>query len=65
MIPNKHVPIQNDIVLKMPADFYERYGLDPYSGTPADTFNKREKGESRPGRPLKSGSRRKQNIGGV
>jgi len=42
---------QNDTVLKMPADFYERYGLDPYSGTPADAFDKREKGESRPGRP--------------
>jgi len=35
---------QNDTVLKMPADFYEQYGLDPYSGTPADAFDAREKG---------------------
>jgi len=38
---------QNDTVLKMPADFYEQYGLDPYSGTPADAFDARERG--RPG----------------
>ena len=42
---------QNDAVLKMPADFYERYGLDPYGGTPADAFDAREKGVSRPGYP--------------
>jgi len=40
---------QNDTVLKMPADFYEQCGLDPYSGTPADAFDAREKGVSRPG----------------
>ena len=35
---------QNQTVLKMPSDFYERYRLDPYSGTPADAFDAREKG---------------------
>lgn len=34
----------------MPSDFYERYGLDPYRGTPADPFDKRTKPEAKPGR---------------
>jgi poly-gamma-glutamate capsule biosynthesis protein CapA/YwtB (metallophosphatase superfamily) len=42
---------QNQTVLKMPADFYERYRLDPYSGTPADAFDARMKPQPRPGFP--------------
>jgi len=42
---------QNDTILRMPSDFYEQYGLDPYSGTPADAFDAREKGVTRPGFP--------------
>ena len=42
---------QNETVAKMPADFYERYKLDPYSGTPADAFDARQKAPPRPGYP--------------
>ena len=40
---------QNETVMKMPADFYERYKLDPYRGTPADAFDARQKAPPRPG----------------
>lgn len=33
---------QNMTIEKMPAEFYERFGLDPYAGTPADAFDGRE-----------------------
>lgn len=33
---------QNMTLEKVPAEFYERYGLDPYRGTPADAFDARE-----------------------
>ncbi len=42
---------QNQTVQKMPADFYERYSLDPYSGTPADAYDARMKPQKRPGAP--------------
>jgi len=42
---------QNETVMKMPADFYERYKLDPYSGTPADAYDARQKAPPRPGYP--------------
>ncbi|RLI10752.1 CapA family protein [Candidatus Bathyarchaeota archaeon] len=42
---------QNETVAKMPADFYERYKLDPYSGTPADAYDARQKAPPRPGYP--------------
>jgi len=42
---------QNETVMKMPADFYERYGLDPYRGTPADAYDARQKAPPRPGYP--------------
>jgi len=42
---------QNETVMKMPADFYERYKLDPYRGTPADAFDTRQKASPRPGHP--------------
>ena len=42
---------QNDTIQKMPSDFYEQYQLNPYSGTPADAFDSRERGVSRPGFP--------------
>ncbi len=40
---------QNETVLKMPSDFYERYKLDPYSGTPSDAYDARQKAPPRPG----------------
>jgi len=40
---------QNETVYKMPADFYERYKLDPYAGTPSQAFDARQKAELRPG----------------
>lgn len=43
---------QNETVEKMPADFYETYKLDPYSGTPADAFDARRKAPPRHGYPL-------------
>jgi poly-gamma-glutamate capsule biosynthesis protein CapA/YwtB (metallophosphatase superfamily) len=42
---------QNQTEQKMPADFYERYKLDPYSGTPADAYDARMKSTPRPGYP--------------
>jgi len=42
---------QNETVMKMPADFYERYQLDPYRGTPADAYDARQKAPPRPGHP--------------
>ena len=41
---------QNQTVEKMPADFYARYKLDPYSGTPADAYDTRTKPKPTPGR---------------
>ncbi len=41
---------QNQTEQKMPADFYERYKLDPYSGTPADAYDTRMEAPPRPGR---------------
>jgi poly-gamma-glutamate synthesis protein (capsule biosynthesis protein) len=42
---------QNQTVQKMPADFYERYKMDPYSGTPADAYDARMNAPPRPGYP--------------
>lgn len=42
---------QNETVMKMPADFYERYKLDPHGGTPADAYDARQKAPPRPGYP--------------
>ncbi len=33
---------QNETVEKMPADFYERYGLEEYSGVVSDAYDKRQ-----------------------
>jgi len=44
---------QNETVTKMPADFYQRYGLDPHSGTPADAYDARQKAPPRPGYPAR------------
>ncbi|UCD43892.1 MAG: CapA family protein [Candidatus Bathyarchaeota archaeon] len=41
---------QNQTVEKMPSDFYARYKLDPYSGTPADAYDARTKPKPAPGR---------------
>jgi poly-gamma-glutamate synthesis protein (capsule biosynthesis protein) len=46
---------QNQLVMKMPADFYTRYGLKPYDGTPADAFDARRNAPPRPGRPNRYG----------
>ena len=43
---------QNETVLKMPADFYERYNLDSYSGKPSHAYDARQKAPPRPGRPV-------------
>lgn len=40
---------QNETVYKMPADFYERYELDPYSGTVSDAYEARQKHKTKPG----------------
>ena len=42
---------QNETVEKMPADFYERYKLDPYSGTVSEVYDVRRKAPPRPGYP--------------
>jgi len=34
---------QNMTIPRMPAEFYERFGLDKYSGTPADVYDARSK----------------------
>ena len=41
---------QNETVYKMPADFYERYNLDPYSGVVSDAYDSRQIAEPKPGR---------------
>lgn len=43
---------QNETVELMPADFYERYGLDPYSGTVSMAFDARQRAPPRPGYPV-------------
>jgi poly-gamma-glutamate synthesis protein (capsule biosynthesis protein) len=43
---------QNETVAKMPADFYERYKLDPFHGTPADAYDIRQKAPPRLGYPI-------------
>jgi poly-gamma-glutamate synthesis protein (capsule biosynthesis protein) len=40
---------QNETVYKMPADFYDRYKLDPYSGTVSKAFDARHETPPRPG----------------
>ncbi|UCH58099.1 MAG: CapA family protein [Candidatus Bathyarchaeota archaeon] len=42
---------QNETVYKMPADFYARHNLDPYSGAPSDAYDARQEAPPRPGRP--------------
>jgi poly-gamma-glutamate synthesis protein (capsule biosynthesis protein) len=42
---------QNETVQKMPSDFYERYNLDPYDGTPSQAYDTRQKAEAKPGYP--------------
>jgi poly-gamma-glutamate capsule biosynthesis protein CapA/YwtB (metallophosphatase superfamily) len=42
---------QNETVLKMPSDFYERYKLDPYAGTVSQAYNARCDAPPRPGYP--------------
>jgi len=43
---------QNETVYKMPADFYERYKLDPYSGAVSDVYDARQRAPPRPGYPV-------------
>jgi poly-gamma-glutamate synthesis protein (capsule biosynthesis protein) len=40
---------QNETVYKMPADFYERYELDPFSGVVSDAYDKRQTFKTRLG----------------
>jgi poly-gamma-glutamate synthesis protein (capsule biosynthesis protein) len=40
---------QNETVYKMPADFYLRYDLDPYSGVVSDAYDRRQTIKTRPG----------------
>jgi poly-gamma-glutamate synthesis protein (capsule biosynthesis protein) len=42
---------QNETVYKMPADFYERYKLDPYKGTVSEAYDTRQDAPPSPGRP--------------
>ena len=42
---------QNETVYKMPADFYERYNLDPHSGVVSDAYNVRQKSKGPYGFP--------------
>lgn len=42
---------QNQTVKRMPADFYDRYKLDPYSGTPPDAYDARMEAPPKPGHP--------------
>ncbi|MFA5869158.1 MAG: CapA family protein [Candidatus Bathyarchaeia archaeon] len=42
---------QNETVQNMPADFYEYYKLDPYSGVVSDAFDARQRAPPRPGYP--------------
>jgi len=41
---------QNETVEKMPADFYKRYDLPPYNGTPSEAYDARHDPSPRPGR---------------
>jgi len=43
---------QNETVFKMPADFYERYNLDPYSGKVSQAYDARQKAPPKPGRQV-------------
>jgi len=43
---------QNETVFKMPADFYERYKLDSYSGKVSQAFDARQKAPPMPGRQV-------------
>jgi poly-gamma-glutamate synthesis protein (capsule biosynthesis protein) len=40
---------QNETVNKMPADFYERYNLDPYNGVVTDAYDARQRAKTKPG----------------
>jgi poly-gamma-glutamate synthesis protein (capsule biosynthesis protein) len=40
---------QNETPYKMPADFYERYKLDPYSGVVSDAYDARQQAKPTPG----------------
>jgi poly-gamma-glutamate synthesis protein (capsule biosynthesis protein) len=40
---------QNETVFKMPAAFYKRYNLDPYSGKVSTAYDKRHNTKPRPG----------------
>ncbi len=40
---------QNETVYKMPADFYDRYDLDPYDGVVSDVYDARQKAKPKPG----------------
>ena len=40
---------QNETLMKMPSDFYQRYKLDPYAGTVMDAIDARSNSESQPG----------------
>lgn len=42
---------QNETVTRQPAEFYERYGLDPMKGTPSDAYDARQRAPPRPGYP--------------
>ncbi|MBT7913509.1 CapA family protein [Candidatus Bathyarchaeota archaeon] len=42
---------QNETVEKMPSDFYERYGLDQYSGVVSEAYDERQTAQSTPGGP--------------
>lgn len=44
---------QNETVTKQPAEFYERYGLDPQKGTPSDAYDARQRAPPRPGYPVR------------
>jgi len=43
---------QNETVFKMPADFYERYKLDPYGGKVSQAFDARQEAPPTPGRQV-------------
>ncbi|MBN2336200.1 CapA family protein [Candidatus Bathyarchaeota archaeon] len=43
---------QNETVFKMPADFYERQKLDPYTGKVSEAFDARQKLPPSPGRQI-------------
>ena len=40
---------QNETVYKMPADFYDRYDRDPYSGVVSDAYDARQQAKPKPG----------------